>query len=139
MIKVVSWLCDKYNSTLGVTITTITFCISIVITHLLSAPGYVLWIFTILFMVSVSPRVTAVSVATSKLPVIYDRAGFLSIQNSAQNIATSLGGFLSGVLLTQGDNKEIIGIEYTGLVALIAAVFVPFLVYKIEKITCSYK
>ena len=90
-------------------------------------------------MVCISSRNTAVNVATSKIPSLKDRAGYLAVQNSLQNFGSALGGSISGAMLSVNNSKMLIGIAEVGILAMATALLVPLLVQKVENITNSYE
>jgi predicted MFS family arabinose efflux permease len=89
--------------------------------------------FFILFMFSMSSRNVVTSALSSKIPSAHDRASFFSIYNVAINIGTGLGGVASSLILVEGANLELINIEKVAILSIALTAFIPFLIWKIEK------
>jgi predicted MFS family arabinose efflux permease len=131
-VRYVGRLSDKYDAFTIVTFITILFIPSVVIGYsqqIWQLPP--LFIF-VSFMLCVSTRNAALVIATSKLPSNQDRAGYLALQNSIQNLAVGAGGFISGALLSEGENLQVVGISKVVFLTVIASLLIPFFVKAFE-------
>lgn len=86
-----------------------------------------------IFMICMTSRNVVTQALVSKVPLVQDRASFFCVQNAINNLAMGAGGYISSLILTEGENFKLEHIEYIGLASIIFATLVPWLTHLIEK------
>lgn len=133
VVRLIGKLSDKYDSFFIVSVITMLFIPSIVLGYGQEAIKIPPLLIFISFMLCVTARNAILVIATSRLPSPQDRAGYMALQNAIQNFATGMGGFISGVLLTEGDHLQVVGLTKVTLLTVVASLIIPFLVKAFEK------
>ena len=124
---------DKTSSTRASLYFTIILIISIFL-------GFVWWKHLIpvylifpLFMLSMTARNVAGQALSSKVPPAYIRASYMSVQSAVTHLSCALGAFSSSVLLHDGSDGHLYGMENVGTLAIIINILVPLLFLYVER------
>lgn len=124
---------DRLGSTPVATFGTVAFTLSIaagfVVEPALIGP---LGIF-VGFMVANAFRMVAINTLVSRIPGPTERARFMSAQSAVQHLASAAGAMLSAQMLTTGEGGALVGVPSVGVLALVASVPVPLLLWIIER------
>jgi predicted MFS family arabinose efflux permease len=89
------------------------------------------------FMTAMSFRNVAYNTLTSKVPRPVERARFTSLQSTVQHVASTLGAFLSSLLLTTLPSKELVGMSRVATVTIGLSALVPFLLWRVESMLAT--
>jgi predicted MFS family arabinose efflux permease len=92
-------------------------------------PIYGLFIF---FMLAMSFRNVSYNTLTSKVPTVAERARFMSIQSSVQNLFSFAGAFLPSLLLVELPDHTLRGIPRIAWVSMGLSLALPFLLRAVE-------
>jgi len=95
-----------------------------------SVPVLLVFIF---FMVSSAIRNVVGNALISKIPKPEERAGFMSLISSVQNLMSGLGAMCSTLLLVETPEGKLAGMDTLSLIALIVFAFAPPMMFRIEK------
>lgn len=85
-----------------------------------------------LFMMCMSIRAVAQTTLTSQVPRRFERARFMSLQSATQHLGSSSGAFVSSMVLAEGANNTLVGIDTVSLIAIGLFVLVPVLMKILE-------
>jgi predicted MFS family arabinose efflux permease len=97
---------------------------------LLRVPVMVLFV---CFMVAMSMRNVSLTTLSSRVPAAAERAGFMSLQSTAQHVASAAGAFLSSRLLHDLPDGTLGGMNVVAGVAMALAAALPMLLAVIER------
>jgi predicted MFS family arabinose efflux permease len=86
----------------------------------------------ICFMLAMSFRNVSYNTLTTKVPTIAERARFMSIQSSVQNLFSFAGAFLPSFLLVELPDHSLSGIPRIASVSMALSLAVPFLLRTVE-------
>jgi predicted MFS family arabinose efflux permease len=89
------------------------------------------------YMVAQPFRNVAHSTLASRVPQPHERAGFLSLQSSAQHLASALGAFVSAQLLVERPDHSLVGMERVIVVSIAVTVLLPILLALAERRVAS--
>jgi predicted MFS family arabinose efflux permease len=77
------------------------------------------------FMLSMSVRNVSMSSLSTRVPRAAQRAGYMSLQSTAQHLSSATGAFVSSKLLHDGANGHLDGIPTVSWMALVLALALP--------------
>lgn len=77
------------------------------------------------FMAAMSIRNVALTTLSTRVPPPADRAGFMSLQSTAQHLSSAAGAFLSARFLHDGAGGRLEGIDHVALFAMAVALTLP--------------
>lgn len=86
----------------------------------------------ILFMVGMSGRNISATALSSKIPPPAQRGAFMSLQSTITNLGSSLGGFISSVLLQQ-QGEHLLHMKRVAILAVLISWCIPLLVMLVER------
>jgi len=84
------------------------------------------------FMVGMAIRNVSNYTLYSKVPLLSDRAGFMSIISCIQHIASSIGAIFTSLIITTGANDKLINMDMATIVALTLFIIAPFILRIVE-------
>jgi len=70
------------------------------------------------FMIGMSMRNVSSSTNFSKIPTLFDRAGFMSLISSFQHLFASLGAILASKILYETEHHYLANMDYVAVIAL---------------------
>ncbi len=89
------------------------------VTHIGPTPLYLYVVYTTLFMISMSGRmIPAMAMITSSTKPEH-RGGFMSINNSIQQLSSGLAAFVGGMIISKGAHGEILHFNWIGYLSVI--------------------
>ena len=101
--------------------------------------GYVMqlawpvWLLFVGFMGANSIRNVAMQTLSSRVPTPPQRAGFLATQSAVRYITSAIAAVVATIILTQDQNQRLINMEWVGMLAVIAAIPIPFLIQSLQR------
>ncbi len=133
MMQIVGRLTDKLGSGVTSWIGGVLLCGVIYASFIDYQPWLpVLGIF-VAFMGVSSLRGVPARTLDTRVPRMHERAGFMSAQSAVQHITLSLAAGLSSLLLTEGENNQLIGMPTLGWIAISFALLLPLFVTLTER------
>jgi hypothetical protein len=90
------------------------------------APNVVMVLF-VSFIVSMSIRNVSLGSLSTRVPRADQRAGYMSLQSTAQHVASALGAFVSSRLLRDGPGGRLEGIATVASLSVVLALALPAL------------
>lgn len=131
--RMVGQLADKFGKAKVFTI--MSFCsmaVIFAITNIQQVPLFVALTITTLFMVTMNGRfVPAVALVTSSVES-KSRGSFMSINSSAQQLASGASSFGAGLIVSKADDGSMTNYHLVGLIAITATVVCILLVKRIK-------
>lgn len=88
------------------------------------APNVVMVVF-VSFMISMSIRNVSMGSLSTRVPRADQRAGYMSLQSTAQHVASAVGAFLSSRLLREGPGGRLEGIATVASLSVVLATALP--------------
>lgn len=132
-MRLVGWLVDRFGS----------FRVGTVFSFVLLAVLYLGFIDTphwlpvvaifVGFMIAMSSRNVSYNTLTSKVPRPAERARFMSIQSTVQHLASSVGAFASGELLTVRADRTLGGVETVTVISMVLTAMLPVFLWMVER------
>ncbi len=86
-----------------------------------------------MFMLTNMSRYAAQAATVSKVPAPADRAGFMAIYQSVQQISSAFGAVLSSALLSSSADGKILHMPRLALLSLSLVAIGPMIMYQLEK------
>lgn len=87
----------------------------------------------VMFMASSSARMVALQTLTSKVPPPEVRAAYMSMSSSLIHIGSSLGAFVSSVILVDSPDGRLLHVPELGMLSIAISCVVPVLFYLTER------
>lgn len=126
------WFVDRTSSTRSVTLFTLLFIAVVWCGFIVfPSPVPVIVIFT-LFMVCMSGRNISAQTLSTKVPDPHSRMSYMSVQSAVTHMASALGAYYSSRILVEQDG-QLLHVPLVGYSAIAVSLFVPLLVYYVEK------
>jgi predicted MFS family arabinose efflux permease len=88
----------------------------------------------VVFMSAMAIRNVSMSALTSRVPAPFERARFMSLQSAVQHLASSLGAFVSSLILTERPDHSLRGMPTIASVAIGLALLLPVLLAQTERL-----
>jgi predicted MFS family arabinose efflux permease len=88
----------------------------------------------VLFMITMSTRNVTINALISKIPKPHERAGFMALVSSMQNLMAGLGSLAGTLLLSQGGDNRLLGMDHVALLAIVFFGISTCIMFRIEKI-----
>lgn len=85
------------------------------------------------FMLSTSTRNVAYNTLTSRVPLPFERARYMSIRSSVQHLAAAAGAFLSSRMLIEAPDGSLVGMPSVALVSMGLAALLPMFFLLVER------
>jgi predicted MFS family arabinose efflux permease len=130
--RAVGWLVDRHGSFRVGTGGTIWLLGVLYLGFVAPIPGTPVMALFLGFMLSGSLRTVPLNTLTSRVPEPEERARFMSIQSAVQHLASSLGGFLSTLMLRALPGGQIEGMPRVALLSMALAALFPLLSRAVE-------
>lgn len=105
---------------------------TIIITHMTRIPIEIALIFTTLFFVFGSGRMISPNTMTTAAAPPSIRGSFMSLKSATQQLAIGISAFLSGSILTIGDDGLYYNYPYVGYLSVVLGLFTIYLISKIR-------
>lgn len=131
-VRLMGPLVDRYGSAVSALIGTATFITIIAVAFFAEWHVPVMLIY-VTFMTSMAVRNVSLGAISSRVPLAHERARFMSIQSTVQHAASSLGAIVSAQLLYERADQTLGGMPKVAGLAMVMAVFLPALLYRIEQ------
>jgi predicted MFS family arabinose efflux permease len=87
----------------------------------------------IMFMGMVCMRNVSATTEASKIPEPHERAAFMSLFASVQNLSNGVGAFLASAILSTGPGGELLNMKWVGLLSIVMALFQPFILVLLRR------
>ena len=87
----------------------------------------------VLFMTLGSARYVVVNTATSKVPSLQERAGFMSLMSACQHLGSSTAAFASSMILVEKTDGSLARMPQLGFISIAVTLSVPVLIYLLER------
>jgi predicted MFS family arabinose efflux permease len=94
--------------------------------------GGVMLVF-VLFMAGMSVRNVSMSTVSTRVPRADQRAGYMSLQSTAQHLSSATGAFVSSRLLHESADGRLAGISKVSVISAVLALALPPLLAAIDK------
>lgn len=101
-------------------------------------PTISVYLLFVLFMAGMNIRFVTNQTVTSKIPAPHLRAGYLSLQSAIQHMATTLGAFVSSLMLGAGADGRLLHMPWVVALALGAIVFQPLMIWVLRRSPHAY-
>jgi predicted MFS family arabinose efflux permease len=131
-MRAVGWLADKFGevpiAAIGTGLLEIILLVGFVVVLPIPVPALFVG-----YMLSSSFRMVPMSSITSKVPLPWERAQFMSIQSAVQHLASASGAVLaSTIIVSTSATAPIAGIPKVAAFNMVLAFFVPFLLWRVK-------
>jgi predicted MFS family arabinose efflux permease len=107
-------------------------------THLSQVPLYVVLLIAVFFFTFISGRMIPANTIISALVNPAQRAGFMSLNSSAQSLASGTSAIIAGLIISQEDQyASLKNYHWVGYLAVFFTLISLLIVRRIKKITVS--
>ncbi len=132
-MRLVGWLVDRHGSFRIGSIGSAMLLVILYLGFVRYVPSIPIMAIFVGFMMSMSFRNVAYNTLTSKVPGPTERASFMSIQSAIQHVASAMGAFASGLLLTTRPDHGLEGIPRVAAVSMLLTGMLPLLLWLVER------
>lgn len=131
--RIVGKLADKFGKVqIFITVATLSTIPIFLLTNIYATSFPIAISITTLFMILTTGRfIPAMAIITACCSTEL-RGRFMSINSCIQQLASGVASFVAGLMITSGANREIIGYNHVGYLALIAVVLSLFVIKKVK-------
>jgi predicted MFS family arabinose efflux permease len=130
---------DKYGAMTFSILGTVILLFVLLFGFYFAPPFLSVYLMFTLFMVGMNMRGITNKIVLSKIPKPEIRAGYMSMQNAVQHIATTLAAICGSLMMMEGAEGQLVGMTSVVILALVVSVLQPFLILSIKKSKLSYE
>jgi predicted MFS family arabinose efflux permease len=130
---------DKYGAMTFSILGTVILLFVLLFGFYFAPPFLSVYLMFTLFMVGMNMRGITNKIVLSKIPKPEIRAGYMSMQNAVQHIATTLAAICGSLMMMEGAEGQLVGMASVVILALVVSVLQPFLILSIKKSKLSYE
>ena len=124
-MRLIGSLTDKIGAVRVAWGASILFAMTVYLGFVMEVPPLPVIVIFSFFMVSLSLRGVAFNTLSSQVPAPTERAAFMSIQSSVQNLASATGAILSSKLLFEGPEQQLYNMPVVASLAILAGIMMP--------------
>jgi predicted MFS family arabinose efflux permease len=133
VLRIIGSLVDRFGSTRLVAVGTGIFLLVVWLAFVDPDPRFPITPLFVLFMTGMNFRMAPYQTLISKVPAANERARFMSLMSAIQHLSTSAGAVFSSVILSTGEDSQLVGMPGLGLLAMVVAALVPPLFLLVER------
>lgn len=87
-----------------------------------------------LFMITMSTRNVTINALITKIPKPNERAGFMALVSSMQNLMAGMGALTATAMLTESPDHRLLGMDSVALIAMLFFALSAWMMFRIERI-----
>ena len=133
VLRLVGVLVDRVGAVPVATFGTALYLVVLYVAFVGPIAGLPIMVVFVAFMVTSSFRNVPFQTLSSRVPQPAERARFTSLQSSVQHLSAAAAGVASSQLLSERADKSLIGMDHVAVIAMIASLAVPVLMWLIDR------